>query len=83
MTVSHRHHRCRCMADGSRAPYVQLTLGHCSLRSVVGLVKGANCSMKPEPFNVSGVMNTVDRLSRISRMEWWNGTLEWNTGINN
>ena len=22
-------------------------------------------------------------LSRISGMEWWNGTLEWNTGINN
>ena len=23
------------------------------------------------------------RLSRISGMEWWNGTLIWNTGINN
>ena len=22
-------------------------------------------------------------LSRISGMEWWNGTLEWNTEINN
>ena len=26
---------------------------------------------------------TFIRLSRISGMEWWNGTLKWNTGINN
>ena len=25
----------------------------------------------------------IIRLSRIGRMEWWNGTLEWNTGMNN
>ena len=23
------------------------------------------------------------RLSKISGMEWWNGTLEWNTGMGN